>query len=744
MQLKDRGVQVETGSTLGTIGHFGIEDDNMHIVFDILRSKMYANPIRAIIQEVSSNARDAHREVGKNDLPIEIKLPTHTDSMFYIRDFGPGITPERMANVFLNYASSTKRDSNNQTGGFGLGAKTPFAYASQFTIVSITPDESDKLIKRTYVAVIDESKKGRIDLIDECNASPDEKQGTTIVLACKSGDENTFKTWLFNTCKYWKVKPDVRGVSDFEWKEYKTRFEGNGWGILDREKNRWGGVDNEFSKPMALVDGIPYELSQSDIFPGGSMDDNIASLFNFPLRLYFETGEIELSSTRESINHTAATVNRLKVRIHAVIKELQAQMKKKVSACKNLWEAQQTWYEFKTMQDAILREVEWKGIVVDSESVNVTRKYSGLTMKRFERQANAAPRMKTEHGWSFHGKKAMLCVDDTGCKQPSKLRITTLLNKHTDVDTIYVITITDWKTGDDPKASGFNSAELEYKKLAKAQHFKHMNVTKLSKVEKTKTPRQPSTGSNTPVTVKTFRQGWGYGYNSMWQNTKDGDVSLSDKGKVYVILYNRDAWMPGKFDLKERTGTGIYGDNLSNAAKHVAASGKVLHGVPFRLASKLGKGWIPLDKWVDKEIAKLAGDKAMADLTDEIPYLEHSADRVMPNIAEHLNCKAFVKLLDDADNILMQYLHLSQRTKKIKGKRDDIIELQSILGSDGEDNTVDSSKSKLVALRDAVKDRYQLFAQLDSWQIRNIDREELAFYVNAKDKAAKTAKSKSK
>ena len=65
---------------------FGIGD--LALIMDIIRNKMYSNPIRACCQEIMSNARDAHREVFKDNVPIEVKLPTNDDPSFHIRDFG--------------------------------------------------------------------------------------------------------------------------------------------------------------------------------------------------------------------------------------------------------------------------------------------------------------------------------------------------------------------------------------------------------------------------------------------------------------------------------------------------------------------------------------------------------------------------------------------------------------------------------------------------------------------------------
>ena len=52
---------------------FSIADPAM--VLDTLRSRMYPNPIKTIVQEIGSNGRDANREIGTPDVPIIITLP---------------------------------------------------------------------------------------------------------------------------------------------------------------------------------------------------------------------------------------------------------------------------------------------------------------------------------------------------------------------------------------------------------------------------------------------------------------------------------------------------------------------------------------------------------------------------------------------------------------------------------------------------------------------------------------------
>ena len=136
MKIEHKPTQIQTSKEFHSID-FGIKQADMGLVLEILRSKMYKNPIGAICREVASNSRDANRE-AENNVPIEISINdsplSASDVTISFKDAGPGISPERMADVFVNYGSSTKRDSDQFTGGFGLGAKTPFSYTDNFSI----------------------------------------------------------------------------------------------------------------------------------------------------------------------------------------------------------------------------------------------------------------------------------------------------------------------------------------------------------------------------------------------------------------------------------------------------------------------------------------------------------------------------------------------------------------------------------------------------------------------------------
>ena len=101
--------------------------------FQILSSTLYTNQKLAVVREVLCNAWDAHIEAGCTDRPIEITLD---DNSLIVRDYGKGIHDDNIVPIYCVYGESTKKCDGNQTGGFGLGCKAPFAYTDHFEVTS--------------------------------------------------------------------------------------------------------------------------------------------------------------------------------------------------------------------------------------------------------------------------------------------------------------------------------------------------------------------------------------------------------------------------------------------------------------------------------------------------------------------------------------------------------------------------------------------------------------------------------
>lgn len=111
--------------------NFTVSDDAE--LMNVLSKALYTDQQLAVVRETLCNAWDAHVEAGCTDKPIEISL---SKEELVIRDFGHGIPQAMIGPVYGTYGGSTKKHDGKQTGGFGLGCKSPFAYTDHFEVTS--------------------------------------------------------------------------------------------------------------------------------------------------------------------------------------------------------------------------------------------------------------------------------------------------------------------------------------------------------------------------------------------------------------------------------------------------------------------------------------------------------------------------------------------------------------------------------------------------------------------------------
>ena len=81
--------------------------------FKILSSNLYRYKVAAVIRELSCNALDSHVDAGNKD-PFIIHLPTQIEPFFAIEDFGTGMTPDQIGELYTGYFASSKTDRNDQ------------------------------------------------------------------------------------------------------------------------------------------------------------------------------------------------------------------------------------------------------------------------------------------------------------------------------------------------------------------------------------------------------------------------------------------------------------------------------------------------------------------------------------------------------------------------------------------------------------------------------------------------------
>ena len=290
---------------------------DISIITELL-TKLYANPIQTLVQEYISNARDAHREIKTND-KIKIIAPTIFNPNISIRDFGKGLSPQRIKTIFTSYGMSTKRKTNEQTGGFGIGAKSAWSYTDSFMVISFYNG-----IKRVY-RCDKTAKNGNMNLISQENTT--EKNGTEIKIAISPKDVNQFQNAIIRCIEYWEneEKPIVTNlnIKEIELKKISDK--------IYLTKNYTGNYSwNKKYNHLMIVDGIPYPVSEN--IEDQSLWKKLKELFSIGTVIKFNTGEVEIAPTREMLKDSKENIkkinNVLKIELEKINKIIKGELKK--------------------------------------------------------------------------------------------------------------------------------------------------------------------------------------------------------------------------------------------------------------------------------------------------------------------------------------------------------------------------------------------------------------------------------
>ena len=309
---------------------FGIGDASA--IIDILRNRMYSKPIQTLVQEYICNARDAMIEAGTlGKTKIKIVAPTKLATQFRVRDFGVGLSEDRVQNIFTMYGNSTKRSSNNQIGGYGLGAKSAWAYTDSFTVVSYYNGT-----KTTYLCHVGKDNVGSMDTLNKETTT--EPNGVEVIVTVKPEHVNDFAKACNRCLTLWDTNTYELNIGLTPILSKSLYDDGFVMSTIDHDYN---------SNVWVSVDDILFTI-----------DFGWSSVIHSNTLFKCKTGDVDIAPSRETIIDNDK-LKKFKAKCIAHIKAIK------------------TKYEAMTLDDKIKNQNAY-GTVIETDEIKIDSNYTLL------------------------------------------------------------------------------------------------------------------------------------------------------------------------------------------------------------------------------------------------------------------------------------------------------------------------------------------------------------------------------
>lgn len=277
---------------------FSIDSEDMGWITAILSDKLYGNKPLAVCREYMTNAVDAHVDAGKKMTPIRVTLPTQEAPELKIRDFGKGLSHDQVTNIYIKYGKSSKRESDNQIGAFGIGAKSAFAYSDAFTIVSVHGGK-----KNIYSVQLDSRKRGILIPLSSDNST--EPSGVEITVAIAPRDITLFRNTAIGVARFFDVTPEFVNLQGAELKAITKQIEFPRWYMMTETETSGYYYIRSNEPARAIMGGIGYPVSLSAM---GEVDEDVRQVLNTQrLCMEFPIGALAVSANREGLDYSSKT-----------------------------------------------------------------------------------------------------------------------------------------------------------------------------------------------------------------------------------------------------------------------------------------------------------------------------------------------------------------------------------------------------------------------------------------------------
>jgi len=311
------------------VRELGMKASGFAHIARLLRKDTYSDPILAPIREYSTNAVDAHVEAGCANRPIVVKLPNSLSPVFAVRDFGPGMSEDRVWEIFTNFGESTKRGTNDQVGMLGIGSKSGLAYSDTFTIVNFHGGK-----KSVYFCSIAGGGAGTLTRVVYEDTT--EASGLEIQIPVLDKDIDTFVSRATDFFRHWEVMPIFEGVR-VDIKPIEKLYSGDNWYFA-----------KDSTTPYIIMGNISYPLSFYNLKCDSYSDEGnaIKRMFERGLVVRVNIGDVDISMSRESLQYTDKTIASILALSKTARQELENMVKAEFDTCATMFQKKLLYNKF--------------------------------------------------------------------------------------------------------------------------------------------------------------------------------------------------------------------------------------------------------------------------------------------------------------------------------------------------------------------------------------------------------------
>lgn len=302
--------------------------------FSLILDRLYTDIRLAIVRELMTNGYDSQRQAGRGDKPLDITVPTKFSNKMVFRDYGVSMTHDVVEEVYSTLMESTKDDSDDDVGGWGIGSKTPFGYVKEFEVKCFLAGEV-----RTYHMFI--NAIGVPEIAHMHTGETTEEDGVEVSFDVKPEDIGAFKQYVSDVSKWFDVKPNTNrdvGIVVLE----KRHVVSNIYSFEDQNVTyRYGG------RVVYLRQGcVAYPINADSIDKGKADKDKYSQamtvLKDCSHREYFidvPVGTCDVTASRDALYYSDKTNENLIELFSNIWKELTAELEKKWAEVSSFYEA---------------------------------------------------------------------------------------------------------------------------------------------------------------------------------------------------------------------------------------------------------------------------------------------------------------------------------------------------------------------------------------------------------------------